>query len=307
MLDRRGAIRRNVAMLPRVAWAVVSLLLWIVSASPVQAASAGDGPVWTQGFGAAPGLWAGLTIAAILAVALILHLGFALSENRGSPPELDDALTQAIEAGNYQEAWEACGHWPAAYLSRVLRPALERIGQGRERVTATLARRLAVESRTTTALTWSLLGIGVVLPVIGVLVAWAGLGALLRTDQAAADARALTVAEGNFVLIAAAGLGVAVAALIFWLGFRSRARTIFSTVETDAENFVKDLAYDDLEGLRIGREFDAGTLLGGEEERHTSGMLRVSRELTSSCPQCNAPINFSLKTCPNCGTALAWT
>jgi len=294
-------------MLPRLAWAVISLLIWTASATTAQAAPAGGGSVWMQGFGAAPGLWAGLTIAAILAAALVVHLGFALSERRGSPPELDAALKQAMDAGNYQEAWEACGHWPSAYLSRVLRPALERIGQGRDRVTATLARRLMVESRTTTVLTWSLLGIGVVLPLAGVLVAWGGLGALLRTDQAATDARALTLAEGNFTLIAAAGLGVALAALIFWLGFRRRAREVFSAVQEDAENFVKDLAYDDLEGLRIGREFDAGTLLGGEEERHTSGLLRVSRELTSSCPQCNAPINFSQRTCPNCGTVLAWT
>jgi biopolymer transport protein ExbB/TolQ len=294
-------------MLPRVAWAIVPLLAWTASTSTAHAASAAGGSVWTQAFGAAPGLWAGLTVAAILAAALVLHLGLALSERRGSPPELSAALKQAMESGNYQEAWEACGHWPSACLSRVLRPGLERIGQGRERVASTLARRLKVESRTTTALTSALLGIGVVLPLLGVLVAWAGLGALFRTDEAAANPRALTLAEGNFALIAAAGIGLAVATLIFWIGFRRRARTLFSGVESDAEGFVKDLAYDDLEGLRIGREFDAGTLLGGDEERHTSGLLRVSRELTSSCPQCNAPINFSRKTCQNCGTAFEWT
>jgi hypothetical protein len=174
-------------------------------------------------------------------------------------------------------------------------------------VDATLARRLTIESRTTTALTWALLAIGTVLPLLAVMVAWGGLGALFRSDQAVTSARALTVARGNFVLIAAAGSSVAVAALIFWLGFRRRVREVFSGVKAKAEGYVKDLAYDDLEGLRIGREFDAGTLLGGEEERHTSGLLRVSRELTSSCPQCNAPINFTQKTCPNCGSSLAWT
>lgn len=293
-------------MLPRVAWTVVPLLVWTASTSTAHAASAASGSVWTQAFGAAPGLWAGLTVAAILTVALVAHLGFALSERRGSPPELGVALKQAMESENYQEAWEACGHWPSAYLSRVLRPALERIGQGRERVASTLARRLKLESRTTTALTWALLGIGIVLPLLGVLVAWAGLSTVFRTDQAVTGQRALALAEGNFALIAAAGIGLAIAALIFWIGFRRRARAVFSGVQSDAEGFVKDLAYDDLEGLRIGREFDAGTLLGGEEERHTSGRLRVSRELTSSCPQCNAPINFSRKTCQNCGTAFEW-
>ncbi len=290
---------------PRFVAPLVVLGAWMTPA-PARAA-ADDASAWTQAFVAAPEIWALLTICAILTAALIAHLGYSLSLRRAAPPELRETLKHAREAGNYQEAWEACGHWPAAYLSRVLRPALERIGQGRERVELTLARRRAQESRALTTLTWCLPGIGAALPLIALVIAWARLASLLRSDHAVPDARTLTLAEGDFALAAAAVFVIAATALIFWITLRGRARHMLARAGEEASSFVQDLAYDDLEGLRVGKDFDAGTLLGEDAELRTSGVLRVSRALTTSCPQCNAPINFSRKTCPHCGTAFEWT
>jgi biopolymer transport protein ExbB/TolQ len=311
MLDRRPAIRRNAGMLPRrrlvallAVWCGVAGTCLAQSSSP---AAVAETPVWAQAFAAFPVVWIVLIFSAIGTVALIGHLGISLSDRQAAPAPLNEAIRHAMDNGNYQEAWEACGHWPAAYLSRVLQPALERIGQGKELAEAALDHRTSQEIRAMTLLTWILPGIGIALPLIAGFFAWCRLGLLFRSDALVTGARDLTLAEGNFALVVAVALGTAITAVIFWLSFRGRvSRTILQANE-EGRALLQDLAYEDLEGLRVGRAFDAGTLLGEDAEFRTSGLLRVSRALTTSCPQCNAPINFSHKRCPHCNTALEWS
>jgi hypothetical protein len=279
--------------------------LWAqAAASPLPEADS----IWLQAFGMAPVAWALLAVSAILTAALVVHLSLILGESRGAPAKLEEQLRATREAGNYQEAWEACGQWPAACLSHVLRPALERIGQGRERVEAARVRRLTRERRVIHTLTWSLLVTGIALPLLTLLTCWAGRARLLASDQSVPDARDLTLEAGSFGLLLCTALAIVITGTIFWLLLRRRADVVLAGVDARTIGFLSDLAYDDLEGLRVGQSFDAGTLLGEDVERTAApGALRVSRTLTSSCPQCNAPINFSRKSCPQCGTALEWT
>ncbi len=266
-----------------------------------------DGKTWAEVFGRAPGGWALLVVAATVAFALAGHLGYVLAEARGAPEKLTEALTHAIEAGNYQEAWEACGRWRSAFLARILQPALERIGQGKERVDAALERKFSRERRLLTSLSWALIAIGGGVPVLCFIVAWAGFGALFRVDRAGVDARILTQAAGNFALFAAAAFAVVATSGVLWIGFRRRAAEKLPAFREDAGRFLRNLAYEDLEGLRIGPDFDAGTILGGGEEIQPTGRLRVSRELTTACPACNAPINPSRNPCPYCGAPFEWS
>ncbi|MDD5199065.1 MAG: hypothetical protein PHC88_04620 [Terrimicrobiaceae bacterium] len=288
---------------------VVPFLAWGVFAADAAAApatAAGERSAWVQLFSAAPATWAVLAVSAILAAALIAHLGYVLSDRNGVPRQLVEVLKHAMDAGNYQEAWETCGRWWSACLARVLQPALEKIGRGRERVEEALVLAVEKERKLAAILSWSLLGVGVGLPLLCGFAGWSGLGSLFRADQTASDPRTLTLAMGELVLIAAAAFAIAATSLIFWILLRGTPGRLFDAASMEAGELVKDLAYEDLEGLRIGAEFAAGTLLGDAEAR-PSGKLRVSRELTTACPACNGPINPSRNPCPHCGVPFEWS
>ena len=294
--------------MPRNARLIPPLLAWGLVALPAGAQpAAAPSPVWTEALRDAPGMWSALSVVAIAAVALAIHIAYVLAARRNAPLKLVETLKYAIDAGNYQEAWETCGRWRSTLLARLLQPALERIGQGRERVEAALERRFQHERKFLRAFTWSLVGIGAGLPLLCLLVAWTGLLSLSRVDQAGIDARALTLAAGNFALFAAAVFAVVATSTVLWFGFAERAGRLLPLTRDEAGRFVQNLAYEDLEGLRIGTDFDAGSIQDAEIEIRATGKLRVSRELTTACPQCNAPINPSRNPCPYCGAPFEWS
>lgn len=287
---------------PLLAWSGLATPAWAQSSAVAGAAD--EASVWGEVFRGAPGAWAALAVLAIAAAALSAHLAYVLASRRGAPAKLTEALKYAIDAGNYQEAWETCGRWRAAFLARILQPALERIGQGRDQVEAALEQRFSRERRFVSWLTWSLVGLGGGLPLLDLLAAWMGFAGLSRPGG---DDRALTLAAGDFALFAAATFAVVVTSVILWFGFRGRARQQLPLYREEAARFVQALAYEDLEGLRIGLDFDAGSIQGAEGEISATGKLRVSRELTTACPNCNAPINPSRNPCPYCGSPFEWS
>jgi biopolymer transport protein ExbB/TolQ len=261
---------------------------------------------WTALADSSPTLWGCVLIAAVIAAALLAQLVFVLRRNRVAPAALVDALGRAIQSGNYQEAWETCHRRGETTLGRMLQPALERIGQGRDRVEARLAEESQREFSHLARLLWALLGTAgaaVVLCVAGAAGELHSIGAAALTPNAP---RSAALAWGNAAMFAAFALAVAVPAGIAWSWLREKADTLLDDAGERGLQLVAGLPYEDIEGVRIGKDFNAGTLLGDGDLGQT-GRLQVSKELTTQCPTCNGPINSSRTSCPHCGQLLAWS
>lgn len=256
----------------------------------------------------APAAWGALLIMGVVTAAFATHLLVTLQERRIAPQALLDALSHAINAGNYQEAWEVCARWQRAYLARVLGPALERIGQGYEAVEGQLAASTARERR---FLTWMWRGLTISTAVCA-LICLAGIAAGFASVFASTPpggapvSRALTYATGDLAVLAAAGFALVAPALGICLWLRFRTARSLAPAEGAAAELVAGLPYEDVEGVRIGKAFDAGSITGELTDAGARGRLRVSRELTTACPICNAPINPSRNPCPHCGTPFEW-
>jgi hypothetical protein len=282
-------------MFPRF-WLAV---FWFGAAASAHAA---ERSAWAELADSSPIGWGLLVILAILAAALVAHLLFLLAEARLAPTELTETLARAISAGNYQEAWAACADRPQSHLARVARPALERIGQGHEPVEAHLSNAATRESRMLALLCRALLGAGAAAVIVGVV------ACIVRLATAAPGPRGSALALGDAAMLAAATLGIAAAAGVFGVWLRRRGRREFAAAQEWAAQLLATLPYEEIAGLRIGRDFDAGSLLDeGEPISHATGRITVSRALTSTCPSCNSPINPTHRACPHCGKPLEWT
>jgi biopolymer transport protein ExbB len=100
------------------------------------------------------------------------------------------------------------------------------------------------------------------------------------------------------------GLLVAVPAFIFFYVLRSRAQRAILYAESQVYRLLDDVPFEQVSGVRIGENFSAE---GGKSRAARSGVSqKVSRNVTTNCPACNAPIKVGLSPCPNCGTVLDW-
>jgi biopolymer transport protein ExbB len=73
---------------------------------------------------------------------------------------------------------------------------------------------------------------------------------------------------------------------------------------------MEDLPYEEIQGLKIGDEFNAG-VTGAEEgvvgTEEASQSRKVSMALTTNCPVCNGAIQPGQNPCPHCGATLDWS
>jgi biopolymer transport protein ExbB/TolQ len=307
MLDLRAALRRNHPMFPtrRVPLALPILLVMTTPAMAQQ--MPGTRTPWATLTDSSPALWSCVLVASILAAALLAHLLFVLRRSRAAPAGLVDALGNAIQSGNYQEAWDTCHRRGETALGRMLQPALERIGQGRDSVEARLAEEGQRELKHFSQLLRALLAIAggaVLLCVTGAMGELRAVGGTSLTPDAP---RASALAWGNAAMFAAFAIAVAVPATIAWSWLRVQAEALLDDAAERGLQLLAGLPYEDIEGVRIGRDFHAGTLLGGGADLGQTGRLQVSKELTTQCPTCNGPINSSRNSCPHCGQLLSWS
>jgi hypothetical protein len=282
-------------MFPRF-WLAV---FWLGAAASAHAA---ERSAWAELADSSPFGWGLLVILAIFAAALVAHLLFLVSAGRLAPAELTATLERATAAGNYQEAWTACADRRQAHLARIVQPAIERAGQGRESVEAHLANASSRENRMLALLGRALLGVGTAAVVVG------GIACIVRLAMSLPGPRGQTLALGDVAMLAAFALGIAIAAGIFGLWLPRRGRREFAVAEEWASQLLATLPYEEIVGVRIGRDFDAGSMLDeGQPIAHPTGRITVSRALTSTCPSCNSPINPTHRACPHCGKPLEWT
>jgi biopolymer transport protein ExbB len=287
-------------------------------AAPAPApAAGGDG-----GAGANPGgssqiyfsdmLYKGGFVMIVLGLASVLMVWFAiegfvmLRTTKLAPPALVARLKEAFKAGNYQEAWNICNA-NKCFLSSVLGNGLERIGRSKDAVDFIVEETALREANDLKTNTTYLSVIGVVSPMIGLTgTVWGMIGAFNALGaNGISDPKALAGKIGEVLIATMAGLVVAVPAFILFYILRARAQSAILHAESQVYRLLDDVPYDQLGGLRIGPDFATE---GSSKLRAARGGVsqKVSRNVTTNCPSCNAPIAIGTSPCPNCHTALDW-
>ena len=222
-----------------------------------------------------------------------------------APKALIARLHEAITAGNFQEAWNICKA-NRCFLSNVLGNGLEQIGKNKDAVEFMVEQTALRESNDLKTNTTYLSVIGVVAPMIGLTgTVWGMIGAFKALGQNGITNPSLLAGKIGEVLVATmSGLLVAVPAFIFFYVLRSRSQRAILYAESQVYRLLDDVPFEQVSGVRIGENFSAE---GGKSRPARSNVSqKVSRNVTTNCPACNAPIKVGVTPCPNCGTVLDW-
>lgn len=253
-------------------------------------------------------IWIAIVTTSIVMVTFVIQLFMQVRRESLAPKALVTALDQALRAGNFQEAWETCRQNAKVYIAGVLGGALERIGRGKDATETALIEYGIRESQVFKTRNSYLSVIGVISPMIGLLGTVIGMmGAFAVLGQSGvSDPRALAMSIGEVLLATASGLFIAIPAFIFYYFFRNRINDAVVYADSELNRLVEDIPFDEVRGLRIGENFDAGDGLtaGGVPEAKISH--KVSMQLTTNCPVCQSAIVPGQNPCPGCGTTLDW-
>jgi len=223
-----------------------------------------------------------------------------------APPALIARLREAFSAGNYQEAWNIC-KTNKCFLSAVLAAGLERIGRNKDAVEFAIEETAVRESHELKTNTTYLSVIGVVSPMIGLTgTVWGMIGAFKALgDNGISNPSLLAGKIGEVLIATMSGLVVAVPAFVFFYILRARAQSAILYAESQVYRLLDEIPYEQLSGVRIGENFS--TDQAGKTRSARAGVSqKVSRNVTTNCPSCNAPISVGTSPCPNCGTVLDW-
>lgn len=251
-------------------------------------------------------IWICILATSCAMVTFIIQLFLVLRDDQLAPPALIESLEETIQAGNYQEAWEICRANNKAYIANVLQGALERLGRGKDAVETALVEHGLREAQILKTKNSYLSVIGVIAPMIGLLgtvIGMMGAFAVLGASGVA-DPRSLALRIGEVLMATASGLFIAIPAFIFYYYFRNRATIVLVNADDKLNRLIEDIPFEELSGLRIGANFDAGA---GAPVAAAGESRRVSRELTTNCPSCNGVIQPGQNPCPHCGGTLDWT
>lgn len=248
-------------------------------------------------------IWLCILGTSMVMLTFIIQLFVVLRDEQLAPRALVDSLQSTIHAGNYQEAWEIC-RANKAYIAQVLKGALERLGRGKEAVETALIEHGLREAQILKTKNSYLSVIGVIAPMIGLLgtvIGMMGAFAVLGSSGVA-DPRSLALRIGEVLMATASGLFIAIPAFIFYYYFRNRATIVLVNADDQLNRLVEDIPFEELAGVRIGENFEAGAGAPGVSQ----GSRKVSMTLTTNCPVCNAAIQAGQNPCPQCGATLDW-
>jgi biopolymer transport protein ExbB len=289
--------------------------------SPPAGADAGAAPS-ADGTAAAPAppksttladmLYQGGPVMVILGLASVCLVWFTaegfviLRTAKLAPPALIARIKEAFKAGNYQEAWNIC-RANRCFLSNVLGNGLERIGRSKDAVEFIVEETALRESNDLKTNTTYLSVVGVVSPMIGLTgTVWGMIGAFKALgDNGISNPSLLAGKIGEVLVATMSGLVVAVPAFIFFYILRARAQSAILHAESQVYRLLDDIPYEQLSGVRIGENFGTDSAAKSRAIRSNVSQ-KVSRNVTTNCPSCNAPITVGTTPCPNCHTVLDW-
>jgi biopolymer transport protein ExbB len=252
-------------------------------------------------------IWLAIVATSMIMVTFIIQLFLQVRRQSLAPKALVAALSESLQAGNFQEAWETCKANSKTYIAGVLGGALERIGRGKDATETALIELGTRESQAFKTRNSYLSVIGVISPMIGLLGTVIGMmGAFAVLGQSGvSDPRKLAMSIGEVLLATASGLFIAIPAFIFYYYFRNRINDATVYADSELNRLVEDIPFDEVQGMRIGENFSPGDgLRGGAPQSKVSH--KVSMQLTTNCPVCQTAIVPGHNPCPGCGTTLDW-
>jgi biopolymer transport protein ExbB len=246
-------------------------------------------------------IWLAIIATSVTMVTFIVQGLLTLRKDKFAPPPLIESLRQTVASGNYQEAWEI-SNANNNYLANVLKAALSRIGRGKVAVEDAIVEHGLREATVVRTRNSYLSVIGVIAPMIGLLgtvIGMIGAFAVLGSSGIS-DPRALASRIGEVLIATASGLFIAIPAFIFYYVFRNMSQQCIVHADDVVNGLVQDIPYEELDGVRIGQDFSAGTgvVMGG--------VRKVSMALTTNCPVCNGSVTPGVNPCPHCGATLDW-
>ena len=259
-------------------------------------------------------------VLSILTVGLLLECAFRLRVPKAAPKAIADLLQKAVADGNYQEAWRVCDKNPC-FLTNVLKPAVQRVGRGKEVVREILADHALKEAMGWRARCSYLSMIGVIAPMFGLLGTVMGMihaFAALAGGGIIADPTKLAGAISEALVNTAAGLFVAVPGFMGFYFFRNRTQEIIVAVEDVINILLEDVPYEQLQGIKIGPQLEAELSGAAASSAPASGEAPAApgAEMPKAapaegsvivpCPNCNAQIPQGIPSCPNCKSTLEW-
>lgn len=249
-------------------------------------------------------IWLAILATSIIMVTFIIQLFLTMRVETLAPKALEESLATTIQAGNYQEAWEIC-RANKAYIAKVLRGALERLGRGKDAVENALIEHGIREGQELKTKNSYLSVIGVIAPMIGLLGTVIGMmGAFAVLGQSGvADPRSLALRIGEVLMATASGLFIAIPAFIFYYYFRNKGTIVIVTADDKLNRLIEDIPFEEISGIKIGESFEAGA---GAPVSGAGRSRKVSMTLTTNCPVCNGAIQPGLNPCPHCGATLEW-
>ena len=254
-------------------------------------------------------IWVCIVGTSVVMVTFVIQLFIQVRRQNLAPKPLIAALDASLRAGNFQEAWETCQANKKTYVAGVLGGALERIGRGKDATENSLIELGIRESQVYKTRNSYLSVIGVISPMIGLLGTVIGMiGAFAVLGQSGvSDPRALAARIGEVLLATASGLFIAIPAFIFYYFFRNRVSDAVVYADSELNHLVEDIPFDEVRGMRIGENFSAGDgLTAGGASPSAKLSHRVSMQLTTNCPICQAAITPGQNPCPGCGNTLDW-
>ena len=256
----------------------------------------------------------------VVTVGLLLECVFRVRKSKASPKTVVDLLQKAIADGNYQEAWRVCDK-NSCFLTNVLKPAIQRVGRGKEVVREILSEHGLKEAMVLRARLSYLSMVGVIAPMFGLLGTVTGMiGAFRAIAEAGAlaDPTRLSAAISEALVNTAMGLFLACPGFIGFYIFRNRIQEIVVDVEDTINLLVEDIPFEQLQGIKIGPQLEAelasgtapaGAGTGAAAASAAAGMptpAPAAGAVIVPCPNCNAQIPQGIPNCPNCKAQLEW-
>ena len=149
--------------------------------------------------------------------------------------------------------------------------------------------------------------IGVVSPMIGLTGTVMGMIKAFHTlgENGISNPAQLASNIGEVLVATASGLIVAIPAFVFFYILRALSQGAILTAESSVYRLLDDVPYDQLSGVKVGENFSSDQTSKIRSSR-TGTSQKVSRNATTNCPACNAPIAVGVTPCPNCGSVLDW-
>ncbi|MDB4793767.1 MotA/TolQ/ExbB proton channel family protein [Methylacidiphilales bacterium] len=252
-----------------------------------------------------PAMWV-LGFASVCVVWFTAEGFVNLRARKLAPPALVARLREAFSAGNYQEAWNIC-KTNRCFLSSVLGAGLERIGKGKDAVEFAVEETAIREGTILKTNMMFLSVIGVVSPMVGLTGTVIGMIKAFHTlgENGISNPSQLAGNIGEVLVATASGLIVAIPAFVFFYVLRALSQGAVLKAEAEVYYLLDDIPYEQLSGIKIGENFSPDP--GSRSRSSRAGTSqKVSRDVTTNCPACNAPITVGVTPCPNCGTVLDW-